>query len=154
MREAVAGGRDLPSALITSRSRQVTAFVRVQGRLPAGLSELEAVPRAARMLLLSACDGQQATIVRGDDPRRALLRLQLPCRQARRSGHTTALGVDWGLNTLLSAGAARLHGDGRITALGAGGMFRTAGGLARVHRLRRNGEHLHAENGHCRQLIG
>jgi hypothetical protein len=39
---------------------------------------------------------------------------------ARRDGHTTALGVDWGLTTLLSAGAARLHPDGTITALGAG----------------------------------
>jgi hypothetical protein len=30
-----------------------------------------------------------------------------------RSGHTVALGVDWGLNTLLSAGAVRLDAAGR-----------------------------------------
>ena len=53
--------------------------------------------------------------------------------------------MDWGLNTLLSAGAARLHDDGRITALGAGGMFRAAGVLAKQHRLRRHSERLHAK---------
>jgi len=40
-----------------------------------------------------------------------------PVPKAKRTGHTVALGVDWGLNTLLSAGAVRLHEDGRITAL-------------------------------------
>ena len=51
--------------------------------------------------------------------------------KARRAGHVVALGVDWGLNTLLSAGAARLHDDGRLTTLGAGAMFRAAGVLAK-----------------------
>ncbi|HMD95051.1 MAG TPA: hypothetical protein VKG80_20655 [Trebonia sp.] len=37
--------------------------------------------------------------------------------EARRDGHTVAPGIDWGLNTLLSAGAARLHPDGTVTAL-------------------------------------
>jgi hypothetical protein len=72
----------------------------------------------------------------------------------RRSGHTVALGVDWGLNTLLSAGAARLHHDGTLTALGAGGMFRAAGVLAKQHRLRRLSEHLHTKTGHYQRLIG
>ncbi|MFC9299617.1 hypothetical protein ACFTWH_28705 [Streptomyces sp. NPDC057011] len=49
------------------------------------------------------------------------------------------------MNTLLSAGAARLHGDGRITALGTGGQFRAAGVLAKLHRLRRHTEKLHAK---------
>ncbi|MCX5127682.1 hypothetical protein [Streptomyces sp. NBC_00347] len=154
--------------------------------MPVDLFEMEAAPTAARVLLLSACDGQQATIERhGTEPGRALLRVQLPTRpdprsyrdwtwvscpltlpatvpagavlhlptlrpyqgrvradlaythavpKAARSGHTVALGVDWGLNTLLSAGAVRLHEDGRITALGAGGMFRTGGVLAKQHR--------------------
>ncbi|MGO4423456.1 zinc ribbon domain-containing protein, partial [Streptomyces sp. MCAF7] len=74
--------------------------------------------------------------------------------KARPSGHTVALGVDWGLNTLLSAGALRLHDDGRITALGAGSMFRAAGVLAKQHRLRRQGEHLHAKTDHYQRLIG
>jgi hypothetical protein len=65
--------------------------------------------------------------------------------RARRDGHVTALGVDWGLNTLLSAGAAPLHPDGTITALGAGAQYRAAGVLAKTHRLRRHGERLHAK---------
>jgi hypothetical protein len=68
-----------------------------------------------------------------------------PVPKAEREGHTTALGVDWGLNTLLSAGACRLRPDGTITTLGAGAMFRAAGVMARQHRLRRHGEHLHAK---------
>ncbi|MFD7282003.1 zinc ribbon domain-containing protein [Streptomyces sp. NPDC059862] len=155
------------------------------------------------MLLLSACDGQQATIERADDPGRALLRLQLPTRPAPSSykdwtwvacpislpptipagavlhlptlrlhagrvhadlaythavpkaaptGHTVALGVDWGLNTLLSAGAARLHADGTITALGSGAQFRAAGVLAKQHRLRRQSERLHAKTDHYQRL--
>ncbi|MET7537710.1 hypothetical protein [Streptomyces sp. NPDC005507] len=198
-REAVPGGQYLPSNVIKSRTRHVTAFVRKAGRMPLDVFEMEAAPRIARMLLLSACDGQQATIERADEPGRALLRLQLPTRPdpasykdwtwvacpitlpptvpadavihlptlrvtggqvradlaythavpgTRRTGHTSALGVDWGLNTLLSAGAARLHDDGQTTALGSGGQFRAAGVLARQHRLRRLSEHLHTKADH------
>jgi hypothetical protein len=158
------------------------------------------------MLLLPACDGQQAAIKRHEsDPGRALLRLRLPVRpdpesyrdwtwvacpitlpptipanailhlpalrirqgrvradlaythpvpKAARSGHTVALGVDWGLSTMLSAGPARLHGDGHITAPGAGAMFRAAGVLARQHRLRRHSEHLHAKAAQYQRLAG
>ncbi|MFU8855280.1 hypothetical protein ACNAW0_30610, partial [Micromonospora sp. SL1-18] len=74
--------------------------------------------------------------------------------KAKRTGHTVALGVDWGLNTLLSAGALRLQADGRITALGAGGQFRAAGVLAKQHRLRRLSERLHAKSDHYQRLIG
>ncbi|MFF6811183.1 transposase [Streptomyces sp. NPDC012403] len=204
VREAVPGGRHLPSGVIRSRTRQVAAFQRRHGRLPVDVFELEAAPQVARMLLLSACDGQQASLVRTDDPGRALLRLQLPTRPdprsyadwawvacpvtlpptvpsgavlhlptlrvrrgrvhadlahthavpaARRTGHTIALGVDWGLNTLLSAGTVRLHDDGRLTAVGSGGMFRAAGVLAKQHRLRRTGECLHAKTTRYQQLI-
>ncbi|MCX4691150.1 zinc ribbon domain-containing protein [Streptomyces sp. NBC_01408] len=203
VREAVPGGRHLPSSAIKSRTRQVSAFLRKRGRLPADVFEVESAPGVARMLLLSACDGQQATIERADEPGRALLRLKLPTRpdpqsyrdwtwvscpiklpstiparavlhlpnlrlhqgqvradlaythpvpKAGRRGHTVALGVDWGLNTLLSAGAARLHDDGRITVLGAGGMFRAAGVLAKQNRLRRQGERLHAKSGQYQRL--
>ncbi|MFF4347464.1 zinc ribbon domain-containing protein [Streptomyces sp. NPDC001530] len=205
VREAVPGGRSVPSSVIKSRTRQITAFVSKHGRMPADVFEVEAAPRLGRMLLLSACDGQQATIERADEPGRALLRVQLPTRpdprsyadwrwvacpialpptipanavlhlptlrlrqgrvradlaythpvpKTQRSGHVVALGVDWGLNTLLSAGAARLHDDGTITALGAGAMFRAAGVLAKQHRLRRQGEHLHTKAGHYERLIG
>ncbi|SCF27795.1 hypothetical protein GA0074695_5086 [Micromonospora viridifaciens] len=205
VRQAIPGGEGLPSSVIKSRTRQAVAFIAANGRLPVDVFELEGIPRVPRMLLLAACDRQQATIERNDtDPARALLRMQLPTRpdprgyrdwtwvacpislpptvpagaflhlptlritgrqvradvaythgvpKARSSGHTVALGVDWGLNTLLSAGALRLQEDGRITALGAGGQFRAAGVLAKQHRLRRHGERLHAKADHYQRLI-
>ncbi|MER6849577.1 zinc ribbon domain-containing protein [Streptomyces flaveolus] len=206
VRQAVPDGRHLPSSVIKSRTRHIAAFARKHGRMPADVFEMEAAPRTARMLLLSACDRQQATIERHEsDPSRALLRLQLPARpdprshqdwtwvacpvalpptvpgstvlhlptlrgrrggvrvdlaythvvpKARGTGHTVALGVDWGLNTLLSAGAARLRDDESITALGSGAMFRAGGVLAKQHRLRRLSEHLHAKSDHYQRLIG
>ncbi|MFF0134739.1 zinc ribbon domain-containing protein, partial [Streptomyces mirabilis] len=166
--------------------------------------ELEPTPRVARMLLLAACDGQQAAIERSAiEPTKALLRLQLPTRPSpqtyrdwtwvecsitlpptvpanavihlptlriaggkvradlaythpvpkiQRTGHTVALGVDWGLNTLLSTGAARLHNEGQITDLGAGAQFRAAGVLAKQYRLRRISERLHARTDHYDRL--
>ncbi|MCX4779108.1 zinc ribbon domain-containing protein [Streptomyces sp. NBC_01264] len=204
VREMVPGGQNLPSSVITSSTRQIATFIKQQGRMPADLFVLERAPRVAPMLLLSACDGQQATIERADQPGRALLRLQLPTRpdpqsykdwtwvacpiklpptipvdavlhlptlrpyqgcvradlaysypvpMAARSGHVVALGVDWGLNTLLSAGAARVHEGGRIAVLGGGALFRAAGVLAKQHRLRRLSEHLHAKARRYQQLI-
>jgi hypothetical protein len=205
VRAAVPGGEQLPSPVIRARTRQVARYLRDHGRLPAGVTELEAPPRVTALLTLAACDRQQAVLERHEaDPRRALLRLQLPSRPdprgyadwswvavplllpqtvpaaavlhlptlrvaggrvtadvaftqqvpaARRTGHTVALGLDWGLNTLLSAGAVRLGPDATITALGAGAQFRAAGVLAKAHRLRRQGEHLHAKLGHCERLI-
>ncbi|MEU6654913.1 zinc ribbon domain-containing protein [Streptomyces sp. NPDC046900] len=203
VRDAVPGGEHLPSSVIRSRTRQVVSFEHRHGRLPSDVFELEGEPRVARMLLLAACDGQQAAIERTDDGRRALLRLKLPTRpspqkyadwtwvacpvtlpptipanavihlptvriaggkvradlaythpvpKTRRSGHTVALGVDWGLNTLLSVGAARLNDDGRITALGTGAQFRASGVLAKQYRLRRIFERLHAKTDHYARL--
>ncbi|MER6319712.1 zinc ribbon domain-containing protein [Streptomyces sp. NPDC001581] len=203
VRAAVPGGPHLPSSVVNSRTRQISAFVRRHGRLPVDVFDLEGVPRAAPMLLLSACDRQQATIQRADVADRALLRLQLPTRpdprsyrdwtwvsccvslpptipaeavlhvptlrllrgrvradlahthpvpRAVRSGHRIALGVDWGLNTLLTAGAVRRHDNGTLTAVGSGGMFRAAGVLAKQHRLRRLSECLQAKAGHYRRL--
>jgi len=204
VRGALRGGESLPSGVVNARTRQITRFHTVQGRMPQDVLELESVPTVARMLLLAACDGQQATFARcTTQPQRALLRLQLPTRpdpqryadwtwvacpvilpptvppsavlhlptirlvgsracadlaythavpKARRTGHTVALGVDWGLNTLLTAGAARLHPDGRITVLGAGAQYRAAGVVAKQHRLRRQSERLHAKADHYQRL--
>ncbi|MFD0502365.1 zinc ribbon domain-containing protein [Streptomyces chiangmaiensis] len=203
VRAAIPGGEHLPSSIIGSRTRQIAAFERKHGRLPADVFDLEPTPRVPRMLLLAACDRQQATIERAEAGQRVLLRLQLPTRpdprtyadwtwvscpvtlpptvaasavihlptlrivggkvradlaythpvpKTHRTGHTVALGVDWGLNTLLSAGAARLPNDGRITALGAGTQFRAAGVLAKQHRLRRIFERLHAKTDHYARL--
>jgi hypothetical protein len=204
VRAAIPGGEHLPSAVIRARTRQAARFLRNQGRLPAGVTELEAPPRVPGMLILAACDRQQATLDRHEtDPRRALLRLQLPVRpdprgyrdwswvavplalpptvpagavlhlpalrvtggrvlagvaftmpvpQAKRTGHIVALGIDWGLNTLLSTGACRLNPDGTITALGAGAQYRAGGVLARQHRLRLQGEALQAKLSHYERL--
>ncbi|MEU5727339.1 zinc ribbon domain-containing protein [Micromonospora sp. NPDC047738] len=206
VRQAIPGGQHLPSNIIKGRTRQAVTFLNANGRLPVDVFELEGVPQIPRMLLLAACDRQQATIERCDtDPGRALLRLQLPTRpdprgyrdwtwvecpislpptvpasavlhlptlrvtdgtvradmaythvvpKARATGHSVAVGVDWGLNTLLSAGALRLGKDGRITALGAGGQFRAAGVLAKQHRLRRLSERLHAKADQYARLLG
>ncbi|MGW0207443.1 zinc ribbon domain-containing protein [Streptomyces sp. NPDC003233] len=205
VRSVVAGGEHLPSSIIKGRTRQITKFLKTNGRLPADVFESEGAPRVARMLLLAACDGQQATIERSTtEPTKALLRLQLPTRpapgsyadwtwvacpitlpptvpakavlhlptlrtvdgkvradmahthavpKAERYGHTVALGVDWGLTTLLSAGPARLHEDGTITTLGHGAQFRAAGVLAKQHRLRRLSERLHAKDDHYQRLL-
>jgi hypothetical protein len=72
--------------------------------------------------------------------------------KSRRDGHTVALGLDWGLSTLLSAGTVRLKPDGTVTALGAGAQYRANGVLAKTHRLRRHGEHLHAKLDHHARL--
>ncbi len=203
VRGAVPGGAHLPSSVITARTRQVVAFRRRHDRMPSDVFELEATPRSARILLLSACDGQQATISRGDDPGRALLRLQLPTRpdprcyqdwvwvacpftlpptippgallhlptlrvrhealradlaythavpKVQRTGHTIALGLDWGLNTLLTAGPVHMHDNGKITALGAGGAFRANGVMAKQHRLRRESERIRTKVDHYNRL--
>ncbi|MEU5725644.1 zinc ribbon domain-containing protein [Micromonospora sp. NPDC047738] len=206
VRASIPGGQHLPSNVIKGRTRQAATFAKANGRLPVDVFELEGAPRIPRMLLLAACDRQQATIERSDtDPTKALLRLQLPTRpdprgyrdwtwvacritlpptvpavavlhlptlrltdgtmradlaythavpKARATGHSVALGVDWGLNTLLSAGALRLQADGRITALGAGGQFRAAGVLAKQRRLRRLSERLHAKADQYARLLG
>ncbi|MEU9717094.1 zinc ribbon domain-containing protein [Streptomyces sp. NPDC047976] len=203
VRAAIPGGEYLPSGIIRCRTRQIVSFERRHSRYPVGVFELEPTPLVARMLLLAACDKQQATIERSATaPTKALLRLQLPIRptpqkyadwtwvacpvtlpptvpanavlhlptlrisggkvradlaythpvpKARRSGHTVALGVDWGLNTLLSAGAAWLHHDGHIT-VRAGAQFRAAGVLAKQDRLRRIFECLRAKTDHYQRL--
>jgi hypothetical protein len=84
---------------------------------------------------------------------RADVAFTYPVLGARRDGHTVALGIDWGLNTLLSAGAACLHPDGTVTALGAGAQYRANGVLAKTHRLRRHGERLHAKLDQYQRLI-
>lgn len=70
VRAAVPGGARLPSTVISARTRQVQRFLAAEGRMPRDVFELEAAPKAARLLLLSACDRQQATIEHSEaDPR-------------------------------------------------------------------------------------
>jgi hypothetical protein len=69
-------------------------------------------------------------------------------------GGDSGVGADWGVNTLLSAGAVRLGRDGTITAAGAGAQFRADGILAKLDRLRRQGEQLNARIDHYERLSG
>jgi hypothetical protein len=81
VRAAAPGGDRLPSPVIRARTRQAARYLKDHGRLPAGVTELEAPPAVPAMLVLAACDKQQAVIERHEaDPRRVLLRLQLPSR--------------------------------------------------------------------------
>lgn len=205
VRAALPGGEHVPSGVIRARTRQAARFAAAHGRLPASVFELEGPPATAPMLILAACDRQQTSIERHPaDPRRALLRIQLPLRpdprsyrdwswvavplilpptvptgavlhlptlrvtgdrvradvsftcqvpRARRVGHTVAVGVDWGLNTLLSAGAVRQGPDGVFTALGAGAQYRAGGVLAKSARLRRHSARLQARHDHYQRLI-
>jgi hypothetical protein len=66
VRDAIDGGRDLPGSVIKGRPRQIARFLKAEGRLPADVFELEGLPRVARMLLLAACDAQQATLARDE----------------------------------------------------------------------------------------
>lgn len=204
VRSAVPGGSQVTSGVIRARTRQVQRYLAASGRMPRDLFDLESAPRAAPVLLLSACDRQQATLQRHEtDPRRALLRVQLPVRPdprsyrdwtwvaiplllpptvpaaaqlhlpdlrvaagkaraeitftqvvpaARRDGHTVAIGVDWGLNTMLSAGPVLQGRDGVIAALGHGAQYRASGVLAKTRRLRRQAEQLHAKISHYERL--
>lgn len=206
VRAAMPAGENVPAAVIRARTRQVARHLQEHGRLPVAVTELETPPGVPAILVLAACDRQQASIERhGADPGRALLRLQLPGRPdprgykdwswvtvpltlpptvpaaaklhlptlrvgqgriradvafthevpiASKDGHTVAVGVDWGLNTLLSAGPVRLRPGGSIEALGAGAQYRASGVLAKAHRLRRHGEQLHAKLDHYERLTG
>ncbi|MDT0546534.1 zinc ribbon domain-containing protein [Streptomyces lonegramiae] len=133
VREAIPGGEHLLSTVIRSRTRQVVSFECEKSRLPADVFELEPEHRVARMLLLSTCDGQQATIERSDDRSRVLLRLQLPTRpgpQAYRDWTWVACPITLPPTVPLDA---VIH-------------------LPTLYRLRRHSEHLHARTDHYTRL--
>jgi hypothetical protein len=79
VRDAIEGGRELPGSVIKGRTRQIARFLKAAGRLPGDVFALEGAPRVSPMLLLAACDAQQASLTRDEvHPRAALLRLQPP----------------------------------------------------------------------------
>jgi len=63
-------------------------------------------------------------------------------KPAAAKGHTVALGIDWGLNTLLTASVARLGEDGVVTAEPAPMFFDATGISVKVAALRRQREFL------------
>src|SRR5205814_10198498 len=84
-------------SIIKGRTRQTDKFLKANGRLPVDAFELEGTPRVPRMLLLAACDGQQAIIERSEsEPARALLRLQLPTRDRKSTRlNSSHLGISY-----------------------------------------------------------
>ena len=182
------------NAELRNRTRQVRAFKADHGgRLPAGLTELEAAPRTGGMVLLAAADKQLVTIQR-TGAHAAVLRVQLPLTgrptsptqwawhairlavpehtpaeaslcvptlrvvggrvrvdlpwrvpapSAPRAGHTVALGLDWGVNTLLTGTVGKLADtptgtrvvtDGRMLRFDTTGSLRSCIGCAATAR--------------------
>ncbi|RZU75528.1 putative transposase-like DNA-binding protein [Micromonospora kangleipakensis] len=200
LRAALPEGTD--NATIRNRTRQITAYVGVHGRLPAGLCELEGPPVVARQVSLAAADRQQVVVDRVDDrmmrvwsqlptcaapasyrdwvwhafevvlpaavpagvkvcsptlrPRDGRVRVDLPWQTPHTpppvDGHTRGLGVDWGVNTLLTATVADLDQDGSVVVDGRPLRFDATGVSARLVRLRRHREHLKTKADHLSRL--
>ncbi|MGW1800648.1 zinc ribbon domain-containing protein [Streptomyces sp. NPDC001984] len=78
-----------------------------------------------------------------------------PAPATRASGHTVALGFDWGVNTLLTGTLGRLTGQGqtrRVVTDGRPLVFDATTVSAALHRLRGVREHLAAKRDHCQAL--
>ena len=84
------------------------------------------------------------------------VRVDLPWRvphtAAPLTGHTRAIGADWGVNTLLTATVADLGQDGRVSADGRPLRFDATGVSAKLVRLRREREHLKTKLEHLTRL--
>ncbi|TMR98059.1 zinc ribbon domain-containing protein [Nonomuraea basaltis] len=80
------------------------------------------------------------------------LPFQTPIPSAPASGHTVALGLDWGVNTLFTGTIARLR-EGRVCADGRMLRYDATVISAKLHRLRGQREHLAAKRDHCAALL-
>ena len=180
---------------VRNRSRQVAAYRREHDALPTSITELEAPPVVAPMLLLAAADKQQVTFERVSGGG-AVLRLQLPDRPeprtsrdrswvalpvriaphipagsllhtptlrtragrvlvdvpfsqlappVKRTGHAVALGVDWGLNTILTVVVGTLDAAAVVRTNGRPCSFDAKGVQAKIARLRRQRQTLAAK---------
>ncbi|WP_319459638.1 zinc ribbon domain-containing protein [Micromonospora sp. RTP1Z1] len=85
------------------------------------------------------------TLRPGDGKVRVDLPWQTPHTPPRLDGHTRALGVDWGVNTLLTATVADLDQDGTVVVQGRPLRFDATGVSAKLVRLRRHREHLNTK---------
>ncbi|MFE9692488.1 zinc ribbon domain-containing protein [Micromonospora sp. NPDC005806] len=190
------------TATIRNRTRQITAYLGVHGRLPAGLFELERQPTVARQVSLAAADRQQVVVDWTDGrmvrvwsqlpvcaapgsyrdwlwhafdvvlpptvptgvkvctptlrPRDGRVRVDLPWQTSHTPvparGHARGLGVDWGVNTLLTATVADLDQDGCVVVDGRPLRFDATGVSAKLVRLRRLREHLRTKADHLTRL--
>ncbi|MBM0238350.1 transposase [Micromonospora sp. ATA32] len=77
---------------------------------------------------------------------------QTPHSPAPVDGHTRGLGVDWGVNTLLTAAVADLDQAGSVLVQGRPLRFDAAGVSAKLVRLRRHREHLRTKLDHLTRL--
>jgi hypothetical protein len=78
-----------------------------------------------------------------------------PAPATQASGHTVALGFDWGVNTLLTGTVGRLTGRGetaRVVTDGRPLLFDATAISAKLHRLRGHREHLATKRDHYRAL--
>jgi len=89
-------------------------------------------------------------------PRPDKVRVDLPWQVPHTTpalvGHTRALGVDWGLNTLLTATVADLDTDGGVSTGGRVLRFDATGVAAKLVRLRRTREQLKTKIDHLVRL--
>ncbi|MGW3723959.1 zinc ribbon domain-containing protein [Streptomyces sp. NPDC000851] len=78
-----------------------------------------------------------------------------PAPAAKASGHRLAVGLDWGVNTLLTGTVGRLTGraaTGRVVTDGRPLVFDATAVSAKLHRLRTHREHLAAKRDHYQAL--
>ncbi|WP_328772290.1 transposase [Streptomyces sp. NBC_00286] len=78
-----------------------------------------------------------------------------PAPATKASGHTVAVGFDWGVNTLLTGTVGRLTGPKtarRVVTDGRPLLFDATAVSAKLHRLRGHREHLAARRDHYQQL--
>ncbi|TMR90766.1 zinc ribbon domain-containing protein [Nonomuraea basaltis] len=80
------------------------------------------------------------------------LPFQTPIPVAPATGHTVALGLDWGVNTLLTGAIARLR-DGRVVSDGRMLRYDATVISAKLHRLRGRREQLAVKRDHCAALL-
>ncbi|PWR13797.1 transposase [Micromonospora sicca] len=92
------------------------------------------------------------TLRPGDGKVRVDLPWQTPHTPPPVDGHTRALGVDWGVNTLLTATVADLDQAGSVLVEGRPLRFDATGVSAKLVRLRRHREHLHTKADHLSRL--
>ncbi|HET8681659.1 MAG TPA: transposase, partial [Micromonosporaceae bacterium] len=89
-------------------------------------------------------------------PRKDKVRVDLPWQIPHTTpalvGHTRALGVDWGLNTLLTATVADLDTHSEVTTDGRALRFDATGVAAKLVRLRRTREKLKTKIDHLLRL--
>lgn len=151
---------------LAAADRQQVVVDRVDGRVVRVWSQLPmcAAPASYRDWAWHAFDVVLPPTVPGGGkvctptvrPRAGRVRVDLPWQTpltpAPVQGHTRALGVDWGVNTLLTATVADLdHGD-TVVVDGRPLRFDATGVSAKLVRLRRHREHLKTKADHLARL--